>query len=63
MIETELIQNTEDILLPCPFCGGNAAADALETIALYWYECQSCGGASGSGEDWMEAKQKWNSRK
>ena len=35
---------------------------SMESIGLYWYECEDCGGASGSADDWVEAKKKWNSR-
>ena len=54
---------TEDTMLPCPFCGGHPQAEAMETIGLYWYECEDCGGASGSADDWVEARKKWNGRK
>jgi Lar family restriction alleviation protein len=60
--DIDAIEYHEDTMLPCPFCGGEAQAEALDTIALYWYECEDCGGASGSGEDWVQAKAKWNKR-
>ena len=41
-------------MLPCPFCGGKAQAEALSTVELYWYECEDCNGASGGAEDWHE---------
>jgi|TARA_R110002110_G_scaffold17911_2_gene75839 Lar family restriction alleviation protein len=50
-----------DILL-CPFCGGKPQAEALQTMELYWYECEDCNGASGGAEDWVRAKEKWNDR-
>ena len=49
-------------MLPCPFCGGKAQAEALSTVELYWYECEDCNGASGGAEDWVKAKEKWNDR-
>jgi len=49
-------------MLPCPFCGGHPQAEAMESIGLYWYECDDCGGASGSADDWVKARAKWNTR-
>ena len=43
-------------------CGGHAQAEAMESIGLYWYECDECGGASGSADDWVKAREKWNKR-
>jgi len=56
------VTELDDVLSPCPFCGGKAGAECLNSISLYWYECETCGGASGSGEDWVEAQRKWNMR-
>jgi len=61
--DIEVTEFTDDTMLPCPFCGGHPQAEALETIGLYWYECEDCGGASGSADDWVEARKKWNGRK
>ena len=52
---------TEETMLPCPFCGGNPMAESL--AGMYWYECDDCGGASGSADAWVEARKKWNGRK
>ena len=48
--------------IDCPFCGGRPQAEALSTIGLYWYECDTCGASSGSADDWQEAKDNWNQR-
>ena len=45
----------------CIKCG-DAQAEAMESIGLYWYECDECGGASGSADDWVKAREKWNKR-
>ena len=60
--DIEVVEFTEDTMLPCPFCGGHPQAEAMQTIGLYWYECEDCGGASGSADDWVEARRKWNKR-
>ena len=52
---------TEETMLSCPFCGGNPMTESL--AGMYWYECDDCGGASGSADDWVEARKKWNGRK
>ena len=52
----------EEEMLDCPFCGGRPQAEALSTIGLYWYECDTCGASSGSADDWQEAKDNWNKR-
>ena len=61
--DIEVTEFTEDSLLPCPFCGGKPQAEALDSIALYWYECSDCTASSGGAEDWVEARKNWNMRK
>ena len=61
--DIEVTQFTENSLLPCPFCGGRPQAEALDSIGLYWYECEDCGASSGSADDWVEARRLWNGRK
>ena len=60
--DIEVVEYTKDTMLPYPFCGNDPQAVALETIGLYWYECDSCGASSGSAEDWVEARRLWNDR-
>ena len=50
-------------LLPCPFCGGEAMEEGLNSVALHWYECEDCGASSGSADSLVEARKKWNGRK
>ncbi len=61
--DIDVVEFTDNILLPCPFCGGEPQAEAMQTIDLYWYECEDCSGAGGSGVNWAEAREKWNRRK
>ena len=64
-------------LLPCPFCGGEAAANTMRTSCkdiirlngqdeFYGVSCASCGansrGIIGSKTQ-KEANEKWNTRK
>ena len=61
--DIEVTQFTENSLLPCPFCGGRPQAEALDSIGLYWYECEDCGASSCSADVWVEAMRLWNGRK
>lgn len=51
------------VLLPCPFCGGEAIAE-YDTIELFEYEvfCRDCGVMPASSEDEQVARLAWNSR-
>ena len=51
-------------LLPCPFCGGNAALSWDDTSKLSFGECIECGTESGHAENYDNAKavEQWNKR-
>lgn len=51
------------VLLPCPFCGGEAMVE-YDTIELFEYEvfCRDCGVMPRSSEDEQVARLDWNSR-
>ena len=53
---------TENYMRGCPFCGQSPQAEAMDTIGIYWYECEGCGASSGSAQDWTQAKRLWNER-
>ena len=58
--DIEVVEYTEDTMLPCPFCGGEAMAEAL--TGMYWYECDNRSASSGHADDWIKAKRNWNER-
>jgi predicted nucleic acid-binding Zn ribbon protein len=62
--DIEVIEFTEETLLPCPFCGGDAMAQASTWGAnpFYWYECEDCGCMTADFSDFYEAKKRWNQR-
>ena len=60
--DIEVVEYTKDTMLPCPFCGGHPQAEAMETIGLYWYECEDCGCMTADFSDFYEAKKRWNQR-
>jgi Lar family restriction alleviation protein len=57
-------------LLPCPFCGGKGAPDALMIGPIgkvasahgHFIECQDCLSMTGSAETQAEAVERWNRR-
>lgn len=51
------------LLLPCPFCGGNAMVE-YDAIAPFEYSvcCGDCGVQRGLSEDEKVAKREWNTR-
>ena len=58
--DIDVVQFTEDTMLPCPFCGGEGMAESL--AGMYWYECEDCTASSGHADDWVEARKNWNRR-
>tara|TARA_R110002020_G_scaffold427731_2_gene637149 strand:+ start:1859 stop:2125 length:267 start_codon:yes stop_codon:yes gene_type:complete len=58
--DIDVVEYTEDTMLPCPFCGGHAMAESL--AGMYWYECEDCTGSSGHADDWVKARRNWNDR-
>ncbi len=55
---------TEESLLPCPFCGGAAMAQASTwgVNPYYWYECEDCGCMTADCSSFDDAKKRWNQR-
>jgi Lar family restriction alleviation protein len=54
-----------EILKPCPFCGGDAQYDELlrEDIMIYWVECSECTDTNIDVSSTKEiAAEKWNTR-
>ena len=51
------------VLLPCPFCNGNAGIeyDTLEPYQFVVY-CQNCGVYEGAHDTEKEARRAWNTR-
>ena len=51
------------LLLPCPFCGGDAMVE-YDAIAPFEYSvcCGDCGVQRGLSEDEKVAKREWNTR-
>lgn len=51
------------VLLPCPFCGGEAMAE-YDTIEPFEYVvfCGDCGVMTGTSEDEQVARLAWNTR-
>jgi len=50
-----------DILLPCPFCGGEAKIHDIEE-QHYWCECKKCGVATNGERAKDNAIASWNTR-
>ena len=51
------------VLVPCPFCGGEAMAE-YDTIEPFEYVvfCGDCGVMTGTSEDEQVARTEWNTR-
>lgn len=50
---------------PCPFCGSDTIEPRsmpLITLTLHCYQCQTCGGTSGSSNTRLTALAIWNRR-
>lgn len=59
-----LMSNSEDVtLLPCPFCGGEAAIRSTPDRTGWWGVCCACDSMAGTAEDTeTEAIAAWNRR-
>ena len=49
-------------LLPCPFCGGDAREDYVETSFFFWVECCECGVSGNILMSPDDAREAWNKR-
>jgi len=50
------------VLLPCPFCGGEAVTEYDETKGTWMTQCESCGSGTCSDDSQIATETQWNQR-
>ena len=49
-------------LLPCPFCGGEAALHSYAQFGVHWVSCTECKGDTEPSSSSKQAIEAWNKR-